>query len=298
MMNNELSSSQWQLLSAYLDNQLTQKEKGQVEELLQQSAIAREALAALRRTCIILRALPMRKAPRNFTISPQSVKKPVIPTFNTLLRFSSAMAALLLVAVLALDFIGLSASTPTTRTAEDAASELLAMKSSVEEEGEAPQIIFWGGPAPMMGALGKGSGGGGDGFAYGMGGGAEGPGFGIGGGAPDYIPPVAPLPESVPLEEGLPAGEELLLPAEEAPSIEVEPINPMPEVPAASEPLTGSGPILGVRSVEEQGYVRIQSGEEIPFRRTGLPVSLRTIEIILAVLLVLMAIPAWLLRKK
>jgi len=296
-MNNQLTPRQWQLLSAYLDNQLTQKEKGQVEELLQQSTGAREALAALQRTLIILRALPMRKSPRNFTVSPQLVKKPVIPTFNALLRFSSAMAALLLVAVLALDFVGLSASIPTARMVEDAASEMLAMEAPAAKSAEEPQIIFWGGPAPMMGAYGKG-GGGGDGFPYAIGGGAEGPGYGIGGGAPDYIPPVVPMPEAVPLEGELPAGEESLLPAEELPTIESEEISPLPEIPAASEPLTGSEPILGVRPQEEQGYVGMRSGEDIPARGTGLPVSLRTIEIILAALLVLTAIPAWLMRKR
>jgi hypothetical protein len=292
-MNTELSSRQWQLLSAYLDDQLTQKEKSQVEELLQQSADAREALAAMRRTHMILRALPMRKAPRNFTISPQSVKKPVIPTFNTLLRFSSALAALLLVAVLALDFLGLTAPYPAARVAEDAASEMLAMKALTAEESEEPQIIFWGGPPVAFGM-----GGGGDGRAFGMGGGAEGPGFGIGGGAPDYIPPVVPMPEAVPLEEGTALEEETLLPAEEEPSVESEPVRPIPEDLPASEPLTGSGPILGVRRQDEQGYVGTRSGEEISARGTSLPVSLRTIEIILAALLVLTAIPAWLLRRK
>lgn len=295
MMNNQLTPRQWQLLSAYLDNQLTQKEKGQAEELLQQSADARETLAALRRTHIILRALPVRKAPRNFTISAQLAKKPVIPTFNALLRFSSALAAVLLVAVLALDFLGLTAPAPAARVAEDAASEMLAMEALVEEVGEEPQIIFWGGPAAMMGAYGKG---GGDGFAYGMGGGAEGPGFDIDGGAPDYIPPVVPLPEVALPEEGPIQEEESLLPAEQAPSVESEPISPLPEVETASEPLTGSGPILGVRPREEQGALRTPLGDEVPARRVGLPVSLRTIQIILAVLLVLTAIPAWLLRRK
>jgi hypothetical protein len=298
MMNTQLNPKQWQLLSAYLDDQLNPNEKRLVEELLQLNAGAREALDGLQRTRIILRALPKRKSPRNFTVSPQSAKKPVIPTFNTLLRFSSAMAALLLVAVLALDFIGLSAPSAAAREAEDAVSETMAMKATVGEEGEEPQIIFWGGPAPMMGAYGKGGGGGDYVLPYAIGGGAEGPGFGIGGGAPDYIPPVAPLPESVPLEEGLPAGEESLLPLEELPSIESEEVSPLPEVPAASEPLTGSGPILGVRPREEQGYVGTRSGEGISSRRAELPVSLRTIEIILAALLVLTAIPAWLLRRK
>jgi hypothetical protein len=105
------------------------------------------------------------------------------------------------------------------------------------------------------------------------------------------------MPEAVPLEEGTALEGEMLLPAEEAPA-EGELVSPLPEVQSASEPLTGSGPILGVRPVEEQGKVRTQSGEEIPAGRTGLPVSLRTIEIILAALLVLTAIPAWLLRRK
>jgi len=295
-MNKPLTPRQWQLLSAYLDDQLNPKEKRQVEELLQQNAEARKALDGLRRTRIMLRALPMRKAPRNFTVSPQSVKKPVIPSFNTLLRFSSAMAALLLVAVLALDFLGLSTPSSAARAVEDASSEMLAMEAPSAEVGEEPQIIFWGGPGPMMGAYGKG-GGGGDGSAFGMGGGAEGSGFGIGGGAPDYIPPVMPMPEVVPQEEGPVLEEESLLPAEGAPA-ESELVSPQSEVQPATEPLTGSGPILGVRPQAEQGVLREPLSEEAPVRKSGLPVSLRTIEIILALLLVLTAIPAWLLRKK
>ncbi|MBM3138029.1 MAG: hypothetical protein FJZ98_07560 [Chloroflexi bacterium] len=296
MMNKQITPRQLQLLSAYQDDQLNSKGKHQVEELLQQSAEAREALDGLRRTRIMLRALPMRKAPRNFTVSAQSVKKPVIPTFATLLRFSSAMAALLLVAVLALDFIGLSAPADSTRLAKDAASEMMAMEAPAANAGEEPQIIFWGGPAAMMGAYGKG-GGGGDGSTFGMGGGAEGPGFGIGGGAPDYIPPVMPMPETVPQGEGPVLEEGSLLPAEEMPA-ESEPVSPLPEIQPASEPLTGSGPILGVRPQEEQGVVRTPAGQQLPSQRTELPVSLRTVEIILAVLFVLTAIPAWLLRRK
>lgn len=157
-MNSELTNRQWQLLSAYLDDQLKDNEKRQVEELLQQNEVAREALASLLRTRAVLRTMPMRKSPRNFTLSPETVKKPVLPTLTAVLRFSSAMAALLLVAVLALDLTGFAAPPTASRMAEDAASEMLAMEAPAEGEEERPPIIIWGGLPPMMGAYGKGGG--------------------------------------------------------------------------------------------------------------------------------------------
>ena len=97
------SSSDWLLLSAYLDDQLSEIEKRQMDERLQSDPECRKALDALRRTSSLLRSLPVRRAPRNFTLSARSLPKKLIPSFVSILRFSSATAALLLVAAFALD---------------------------------------------------------------------------------------------------------------------------------------------------------------------------------------------------
>jgi len=134
----------------------------------------------------------------------------------------------------------------------------------------------------MMGAYGKGGGGGGAAEPA-NGGGAEGPGFGVGGGGgvPGFAPPVLPLPEEI-----MPAPEEVPVEQSQQPS------------QPAGEPLTGSGPILGVRPPAQSEPLREPLPTELPGERTNLPVSLTTIELILAVLLVITAIPAWLLRRK
>ncbi len=66
----------------------------------------------------------------------------------------------------------------------------------------------------------------------------------------------------------------------------------------APEPLTGSGPILGVRAPEEQGVADVVA--ELPLRQptSQAAIPFRLIEIALAVLLVFTAIPAWLLKRK
>ena len=291
MANRELTSREWQLLSAFLDDQLTEKEKRQVEELLQTRPDSREALEGLRRSKTILKTLPLRKAPRNFTLSAESARKKIIPSFTGVLRYSSALAGLLLIALLAFDFLSLGAPFPASRAVEDAAPEMLAMEAPAADIGEAPPIIYWGAPPPVLGIYGKG---GGDGTAYGIGGGGgAGPEYGIGGGGqPGYLPPEAPLPEAV-------APSEIIPPVEEATPEAAEEAVPQVEKVPAPEALSGSGPILGVRPEEEQGVVSAPSGEKpLPRRQSVSPVSLRLIEIILAVLLVTTAIPAWLLRKK
>ena len=205
--HRNLSSSDWLLLSAYLDDQLSEVEKRQMDERLQSDPECRKALDALRRTSSLLRSLPVRRAPRNFTLSAKTLPKRSIPPFIGFLRFSSAAAALLLVAAFALDLTQRTPLMSASRAAEDAqpavAMESAKMPAAEAPEDEAPMIIFWGAPAPMMGAYGKGGGGGG----------AEGP--GIGGGAPDTNfygvggggAAEEALPEAAPLAEELPAAQ-------------------------------------------------------------------------------------------
>lgn len=70
-----------ELLSAYLDGQLSEKERAQLEARLASDEVLQNELRALRRTVAMVRDLPRLPVPRNF-ILPQAIataKRPVAP---------------------------------------------------------------------------------------------------------------------------------------------------------------------------------------------------------------------------
>ncbi|MFN8433137.1 MAG: hypothetical protein U0V18_03920 [Anaerolineales bacterium] len=83
-------------LSAYLDGQLDASNAAQIEVRLKTDAELASALRDLRAARGILKKLPARKAPRNFTLTRQMVGlKPPLPRTYPLLRFATAFAAIL-----------------------------------------------------------------------------------------------------------------------------------------------------------------------------------------------------------
>ncbi len=128
-INSNLSPGDWQLLSAYLDDQLSDKEKRQVEERLQVNPEYQSTLIALRQTRQLLHALPSRRVPRNFTLSGQSAQKNNMPSFFAILRFSSVAVALLLVAVFALDLKQSPPLMTAVKTAEDVQPAAVALEA-------------------------------------------------------------------------------------------------------------------------------------------------------------------------
>lgn len=103
-MMNQISSRDWEALSAYLDGQLTQKDRLRLEQKLQANSDLRLALEELSRTRTILRSQPALRAPRSFALTPEMVgihreRRPaarLYPAFS----FVSALASLLFVVVL------------------------------------------------------------------------------------------------------------------------------------------------------------------------------------------------------
>ena len=220
----ELTKREWLLLSAYLDGQLSAKEERQVEELLQTKAASREALEALGRTRQVLKHVPTKSVPRNFTLTPEMVQKPLLPSFSRVLSYSSVLAGLFLVVVIALDFYsGAENQTMGKMTAVESQT-LLSEETSRTVDEEAPEILNWG--ASKDGVGGYGMGGGGEAFSA--------PGYGIGGGeAADVVPELEIAPEAeVDETEGYAAE-----------SLQAQ--------PKESE----DGLIMGVRPADEQGEI-------------------------------------------
>lgn len=109
---------QWveESLSAYIDGELTARERARVEKHLEECRACTENLATLRQTVTLVRELPLVRAPRSFAVRPAVVRaKPSLapPSWGYgLLKGATALAALLLVLLiggdLALQFVGVT----------------------------------------------------------------------------------------------------------------------------------------------------------------------------------------------
>lgn len=95
-----------ELLSSYLDGQLSSSDKSRLEARLLVEPDLRSVLRDLRSARSMLRQLPMRKAPRNFRLTPKMVgKNPPLPRAYPAFRFTSALATVMLFITLGLNFI-------------------------------------------------------------------------------------------------------------------------------------------------------------------------------------------------
>lgn len=95
-----------ELLSSYLDGQLKPSEAARLESRLSTDRELRAVLDDLRSTRNLLRQLPARKAPRNFTLTPKMVgKNPPLPRTYPAFRFVTALASLLLFFTMGVNYL-------------------------------------------------------------------------------------------------------------------------------------------------------------------------------------------------
>jgi hypothetical protein len=87
-----------ELLSSYLDGQLSPSDSARLEGRLKTDSQLASVLNDLRATRTLLRKLPARQAPRNFTLTRKMVgQNPPLPRAYPFFRFASALATLLFV---------------------------------------------------------------------------------------------------------------------------------------------------------------------------------------------------------
>jgi hypothetical protein len=95
-----------ELLSSYLDGQLKPSDSARLEVRLASDPDLRAVLDDLRAARGLLRQLPMRKAPRNFMLTPKMVgKNPPLPRSYPAFKFVTALASLMLFFTLGLNFL-------------------------------------------------------------------------------------------------------------------------------------------------------------------------------------------------
>lgn len=242
-MKAKLSPKDWILLSSYLDDELDPREKARVEARLQEQPALREALASLQRTKAVLRRAPARRVPHNFTLPASMARTKPARAFLVvpgLLWSSAAVAVVSILFVVGTLVTGQLFGAHMAAAPRDLTSNQAEVSAPAAQATQAPPIVVWGGST-------------GQGGAAGSGGAAEGTGIGGGAGAGDSgqftIYPTEPPSILKAAPVGTATSEFGLLPEAATPT-------PVPTAPAlAAEPLTGSGPILGVAPTEQQGEI-------------------------------------------
>ncbi len=263
-MLKNISASDFELLSSYLDNQLSPSELKHLQARLVLEEGLQTALQGLQRTKLILKALPHHPVPRNFSI-PLGVKRPRFDLYQYFqaFRFSAVGAALVLMVLLAMDFF-----LPSLRMAAPPAD--LAAQSPVaavlsEPSADKPVIITWG--SPQAEAFGRGGGGGGAAEPSGA----------------------DAAPQAAPLENAKKAPDEALT----APMLEQAVTPELETVP----PVNGAGPILGIPPSAQRGVVPTLF--PMPVEKGSVSHdALRFLQIGFALLAVVAAFLALLVRRK
>ena len=155
-MTTRITPREIEMLSAYLDGQLTNKERTRLERDLQKRADLRALLEDLQRTRGLLHSQPVIRAPRNFTLTPQMagmktfrpVSRRLVPAFSLV----SVMAAALFMLVLVGDLLSVgrqpalfqvaSRSVPLPVEVEaPAALDVGALESSAERQVETEALL-------------------------------------------------------------------------------------------------------------------------------------------------------------
>lgn len=102
-----------ELLSAYLDGKLSQADSARLVSRLKTDPELRSVLNDLSSSRSLLRKMPQRRAPRNFTLTPQMARvKPPLPRAVPALRWATSLATLLLFVTIAANALSPSLAAP------------------------------------------------------------------------------------------------------------------------------------------------------------------------------------------
>lgn len=153
---SQLDDRDLELLSAYIDGEITPAERTTLEQRLAQEPALRRELATLRQTVSWINALPTTRAPRNFTLTPEMVaRKPAAKVLafpsSAFVSTLSAIAAVLLVAAGLLLVIQQNNSTgPVTMLSRESNEIALApTQTATEKQSPTEDLILGDAPVPL-----------------------------------------------------------------------------------------------------------------------------------------------------
>jgi anti-sigma factor RsiW len=137
-----LNQRDWTALSAYLDGQLSLREKKRLERRLEGNPALKAGLEELRRTREVLRQQPRLRAPRHFTLTPEMAGMKLPHRAYPAVRLAAVLASVLFVVVFLGDVLLIrgTSSVPQTASAPVAELEMEASSISMADEGPASEL--------------------------------------------------------------------------------------------------------------------------------------------------------------
>jgi hypothetical protein len=104
---NSLPFSDIKQLCAYLDGELTESKRMRLEKRIGSEPALAAALDELCETCKLLKTVPQKRAPRNFTLTPRMAGiRPPVPRLVPAFSWASAVAMLLFILTLGSRLVG------------------------------------------------------------------------------------------------------------------------------------------------------------------------------------------------
>ena len=272
-MTKIMTLRDYELVSAYLDGACSPRERVFLEERFSKEPELAQTLLELKHVRRILKALPVRRAPRNFTLSATQVPaRPQRFFLAPALNFVGLASTLLLVMVfIGTNFLpGLSGAKMLTRSQN--------LTASTEAVSSTPMIITWGQPADTTAKGGMG-GGGNSNLSPEL---YSSSGSGLGGGRSFESATEAPA-ASVPVPDSTEVATEA-------------PMTMMAESSTADSTEAAVNPILGIAPTDEQGKV-ISTPEAVNQVNSSPEINYSLIEMILASIAVISVAVAFLIKK-
>jgi anti-sigma factor RsiW len=124
-----------ELISTYLDGELKESDSARLEARLKTDPELVSVLNDLRATRILLRKLPSRKAPRNFTLTRKMVgQNPPLPRVYPIFRLATVVATLLFFFSFGINSFGSQLATQSTGFGMGGGGEPLAAQAPAMEE--------------------------------------------------------------------------------------------------------------------------------------------------------------------
>lgn len=248
-MTTSLTLKDYLLISSYLDGQLSALEITEVEKRVNVDVEFKQTLRELKYTKHMLASLPVVKAPHNFLLNPEKVKKTSKRQwFQPAWGMVSALSTLVLLVVFISARMNFSMGAMSAAPEKAVADNYVAMESAAVDSTPTPMIILWN---PQR-AYGMG-GGGGDGSTY---------------TASDekLYPELTAMPVTPPSAAVAPPAEMPAMPQSTATARSAL-------VLAPAEETTPSSLILGIPDEDTRGKIVTRESQDETVSRSALPVS-------------------------